>query len=237
MRHQFSIAMSILLLAGAPALAQQGSRFNDRLMFDPNSFSGARQLDAPKQASPTATTGQSAPPPATRQAVAPPAAAQPQATPKPNRKPSRNRPPGLRPRRAPRRAGRAPDRRRHVGRHHQHGHRPAGAARGNQPRTLGYSAGLAGIRKPDPDADLRHVGRPARARLRKHPAQQFLVLRPVAAHADRSGSSRFLAVRPGQSRRQLTVPPRLGRRRRQGVKARQTGGRRTSHGQTSHRIR
>jgi hypothetical protein len=99
MRHQFSIAMSILLLAGAPALAQQGSRFNDKLMFDPNSFSGARQLDAPKPASPTATTGQSAPAPAARQAVAPPPAAQPQ-TAQPQSKPK----PAARTAAAPRRA-------------------------------------------------------------------------------------------------------------------------------------
>jgi hypothetical protein len=104
MRHQFSIAMSILLLAGAPALAQQGSRFNDRLMFDPNSFSGARQLDAPKQASPTATTGQSAPPPATRQAVAPPAAAQPQPQATPQAKPQGKPKPAARTAAAPRRA-------------------------------------------------------------------------------------------------------------------------------------
>jgi hypothetical protein len=82
MRHQFSIAISVLLLAGGPALSQQGSRFNDQLMFDPNSFSGARQLDAPQRApAATGTTGQNAPP-AARQA-APPQTAQPQAKPKP----------------------------------------------------------------------------------------------------------------------------------------------------------
>jgi len=79
MRHRFSIAMSVLLLAGASAHAQQGSRFNDRLMFDPNSFSGARQLDAPPQTAPatSTTTGQSAPP------AARPSNAQPQQASKP----------------------------------------------------------------------------------------------------------------------------------------------------------
>lgn len=72
MRHRTPIAICVLLLAGAPAYAQQGSRFNDRLMFDPNSFSGARQSDAPQTApAATTTTGQSAPP-AARQTVAPP---------------------------------------------------------------------------------------------------------------------------------------------------------------------
>ena len=161
---KFSIAMSILLLAGA-ARRYRAAGFALRRPADarPEQLQRRPPAGCPEQASAHGRRR-------TERAAAchPPGRSPRRRLPSPaghatsrTARQSRNRLPGLRPRRrraAPHRpsAGLATPRRAITTKHAPPG-RPVPREETNLGR-FGCSAGLAGMRKPDPDADLRHVG-------------------------------------------------------------------------------